>query len=77
MVVILKHNPKDAFSPIYIVDNGDVTPIGVLSAEAINGILQEKKLLEAIDQADLIEGFYFSKILMKEVSKHHFYYLET
>lgn len=75
MVIILKHNPKSAFSPIYMVDEGIVTPIGVLDYTAITGVLQEKKILDPIDQADIIETFFFSPILMAEVSKHEYYYV--
>ncbi|HEY0029173.1 MAG TPA: hypothetical protein VGC65_00330 [Bacteroidia bacterium] len=75
MVIILKHNPKKGFSPIYLVDEGKTTPIGCLSDEAITGILKDKNILEAIDQATFIEQFYFSELLMNEVSKNHYYYL--
>lgn len=75
MVIILKHNPKKAFSPIYMVDEGIVTPIGVLDYTAITGVLQEKKILEPIDIATFIDQFFFSPVLMVEANKHEFYYV--
>lgn len=75
MVIILKHNPKAAFSPVYMVDNGIVTPIGVFDYTAITGVLQEKKMLDPIDQAVFIETFFFSPVLMDQVSKHEYYYV--
>lgn len=72
--IICKHNPGSYFSPIYLIIDREVTIIGSLSKSGIEKLL-ERSLLQVIDNAKIIEEYFFSEIIITGVERHTYYSL--
>ncbi|GEM_PF-6703264 len=75
-MIILKHNPKKYFSPLFFIEEDHRLPVGFLETDGIE-LMKVRKTLVPIEQVEIIEKYFTSVDLIKDVNKCEYYQLNT
>lgn len=75
-MIILKHNSQKHFSSIFLIVEDHPLPIGVLAIEGIELLMEEKALIP-ITEVEIIEKYFTSVTLIKDINKCEYYELST